>query len=259
MAWDPDFIDFIDAYCDRWCERCPLTHKCAAFARQEDPEEIEDCSEAVEKAMDTLRQELAMPAASGRAWMDDLLAVPEPTEEEVREHQRNTRVRRARQREDQMMVSAREYAIEVHAWIRMYGDATRANVERARASLGEAAEAAVLRLETDAVVDALQVVSWDGVLIGGKIHRAIAGRDAAADGEGVDEDPVQTDFNGSAKLVLLLTERSEAAWRLIEQWAPEREVAAGFAKTLARLRHDVERRFPNALRFRRPGFDDPSS
>lgn len=66
----------------------------------------------------------------------------------------------------------------------------------------------------------------------------------------------QTDFNGSAKLALLLTERSDAGWRLIARWAPESEVALGMAETLAALRVDVERSFPNARRFRRPGFDD---
>ena len=25
-------IDFISAYCDRWCERCPFTSRCSAYA-----------------------------------------------------------------------------------------------------------------------------------------------------------------------------------------------------------------------------------
>jgi hypothetical protein len=27
-----DRIDFISAYCDRWCERCALTTRCSAYA-----------------------------------------------------------------------------------------------------------------------------------------------------------------------------------------------------------------------------------
>src|SRR5687768_5214139 len=29
-----DHIDFISAYCDRWCERCSLTQRCSAFTAQ---------------------------------------------------------------------------------------------------------------------------------------------------------------------------------------------------------------------------------
>src|SRR5918994_7887981 len=27
-----DYIDFISAYCDRWCERCAFTNRCSAYA-----------------------------------------------------------------------------------------------------------------------------------------------------------------------------------------------------------------------------------
>jgi hypothetical protein len=27
-----DRIDFISAYCDRWCERCAFTERCSVFA-----------------------------------------------------------------------------------------------------------------------------------------------------------------------------------------------------------------------------------
>ena len=259
MAWDPDFIDFIDAYCDRWCERCPLTHKCAAFARQEDPDEMDDCAAAVEKAMESLREELAMPPARQRPSVEELLAPPEPSEREIQDYERASRARDERQRADPMMVRAREYSVEAHLWLRMYGGATREHAERARAAGGDALEAAVVKLEADAVLEALEVVTWDSVLISGKIYRAMDGKEWAEEDESVGDDPVQLDFNGSAKLALILAERSTAAWRLIARWGPEPEVAMRFAETLARLRHDVEVAFPNARQFRRPGFDDPPS
>jgi hypothetical protein len=31
---DAERIDFISAYCDRWCERCAFTDRCSAFACQ---------------------------------------------------------------------------------------------------------------------------------------------------------------------------------------------------------------------------------
>src|SRR2546426_666723 len=32
MAEDPRFIEGIYNYCDRWCERCPLTSRCLTYA-----------------------------------------------------------------------------------------------------------------------------------------------------------------------------------------------------------------------------------
>jgi hypothetical protein len=177
MAWDPDFIDFIDAYCDRWCERCPLTHKCAAFARENDPEGIDDCSEAVEKAMETLREELAMPPVPARPWLDEMFNVPEPDEKEVEEYHRGAKARRERRNENPMMASALDYLIESFAWLRMCADATKANIERALVPLGNTVESVVAKLETDDVLDALEVVAWDSTLISAKLNRALAMRD----------------------------------------------------------------------------------
>jgi hypothetical protein len=56
------------------------------------------------------------------------------------------------------------------------------------------------------------------------------------DDEPFEEDPVQSDWNGSAKVALISVERSETAWQTIAapSWA-----------------------FPRAKEFVRPGFDEP--
>lgn len=35
LAKNPDFISGIHNYCDRWCERCPLTARCLVYATEE--------------------------------------------------------------------------------------------------------------------------------------------------------------------------------------------------------------------------------
>ncbi len=254
MAWDPDHIDLISEYCDRWCERCPLTHRCAAYTRESDPAEIEAHSEAVEKAMEELRVELALPEPAAQPWLEELSSVPEPTEADQKELDRAYHDGRARLRSDPMMIAASDYSIDAYTWLKLYGDLTR---ERAAALShdGDSPEAAVLRMEVEGVLDALAVVRWDSMLIAAKLRRALTGK---ADGEGsFDDDAAQADWNGSAKLTLLLAQRSEAGWRLIARWAPESDIATQLAQTLAALRADVERAFPLARRFVRPGFDDP--
>ena len=67
-----------------------------------------------------------------------------------------------------------------------------------------------------------------------------AGRPRSQHGEERDEDPVQNDWNGPAKVALRFTRDPDAAH---------------IARELQRLRPEVEEEFPNAWRFVRPGFD----
>ena len=253
MTFDPDYIDFISEYCDRWCERCPLTHKCAAFSRRNDPEQIEECSEAVERAMEELRVELAMPDPPARPWLDEILNAPPPSEAEQKELDREFEERQRRIDSNPMLALAHDYSIDAYTWLKLYGEPTRERAASVLVERGDTPEAAVVRMEVEGVLEALDVVHWDCSLIAAKLHRAIGGKDFGF--EPMNDDPVQTDFNGSAKLTLLLTERSEAGWRLIAPWAPESEIATKLADALAALRADVEAAFPSARRFIRPGFD----
>jgi hypothetical protein len=42
LANNPDLISGIYNYCDRWCERCPLTSRCLVYAtEQEDGDSLE--------------------------------------------------------------------------------------------------------------------------------------------------------------------------------------------------------------------------
>ena len=38
LADNPDLIDGIYNYCDRWCERCPFTSRCLVYATEADEE-----------------------------------------------------------------------------------------------------------------------------------------------------------------------------------------------------------------------------
>jgi hypothetical protein len=104
------------------------------------------------------------------------------------------------------------------------------------------------------LADAIEVAGWDAHLIGVKIRRALNGRDGFLHGERFEEDPVQNDWNGSAKVALISIRRSIAAWTRIAEATSDSEAAA-VAEELRRLEDAVERTFPNAWKFIRPGFD----
>src|SRR6266700_2885733 len=42
LADNPDFISGIYNYCDRWCERCPLTARCMVYASEKADEDNDD-------------------------------------------------------------------------------------------------------------------------------------------------------------------------------------------------------------------------
>jgi hypothetical protein len=117
---------------------------------------------------------------------------------------------------------------------------------------------AAIESHGDPVVrDAMAIVGWDAFLIGAKVRRALDGRDRRQNcEEGEDDDPVQNDWNGSAKVALIFFERSEAAWRVIAL-ASGHDRASVLADTAAHLHRSILSEFPNALSFMRPGFDEP--
>ena len=70
-------------------------------------------------------------------------------------------------------------------------------------------------------------------------------------------DEFPNDSDGSAKVALLGIDRSIAAWRLMQLSEPDRAASiVPLILQLETLRYRVERKFPYAREFVRPGFDE---
>jgi hypothetical protein len=108
------------------------------------------------------------------------------------------------------------------------------------------------------VREAFEVAAWDCHLIEVKVHRALSGRDEAEHGEAMDDDQIQNDWNGSAKVALISMDRSIVAWNTLAAATVDPDAAA-IAQRLHSLRSELERTFPDARKFVRPGFDDVGS
>jgi hypothetical protein len=235
----PDRIDFISAYCDRWCERCAFTDRCSVYACKIAEEMCGDFREALELALGKPQPvEGERQATVGEMLLAELRHVT-ITPEEMAEFERTEKERRARLNAHPLTRMSDLYADRAGEWLR--------------------AQRQPLAVSGDPVVqEALQIVSWDAHLIGAKIHRALTGRDCVAHGEDEVDDPVQNDWNGSAKVALLSLERSEAAWRTIAA-ATGDTAPAVLADGASHLRRALQADFPNARAFIRPGFDEQSS
>jgi hypothetical protein len=107
------------------------------------------------------------------------------------------------------------------------------------------------------VAAAIDTIGWYSGLIPAKIGRALHG--AANEDQFVDEDPVQNDKNGSAKVARLAIAESIDAWRTLFE-AGDTPVDAsirGTANLLEQMDRDLAVRFPLSMEFVRPGFDEP--
>lgn len=105
-----------------------------------------------------------------------------------------------------------------------------------------------------AVDEALNVAAWDCFFIPVKLHRALHGRDSYQRGNAPDDDPVQNDWNGTAKVALISIVRSIQAWDVLTGVSNDPD-ARQVADALRQLQREVEQSFPDAWQFVRPGFD----
>jgi len=109
---------------------------------------------------------------------------------------------------------------------------------------------------TDRLEDALEVIQWYQYQIAVKTIRALSGRK-----EELEEDPELAEFpkdsDGSAKVALIGIDRSIAGWRMLQLSLPERAGSiVPLILQLERLRQRLEKNFPEARDFIRPGFDE---
>jgi len=109
---------------------------------------------------------------------------------------------------------------------------------------------------TDRLEDALEVIQWYQYQIAVKTIRALSGQK-----EELEEDPELAEFpkdsDGSAKVALIGIDRSIAGWRMLQLSLPERAGSiVPLILQLERLRQRLEKNFPEARDFIRPGFDE---
>jgi len=103
--------------------------------------------------------------------------------------------------------------------------------------------------------DITDVIRWYQYFISVKIHRALSGR--SEDREEWPDDDMTSDADGSAKIALIAIDRSIGAWGALNNEFPEQQdETLNILVLLDRLRKSLEREFPEARAFIRPGFDE---
>jgi hypothetical protein len=272
-ARDPTLIPGIYNYCLRRCGRCPFTGRCFLYREsQEEPQRAEgDGEESVSAELQdtaSLVRELctreALDSPDCGDSRPDVRAHCEPLDASTTAYQSITDAAETR-------LNAHVPAVE--------RDALCAAAERyegaAYAIVDPLRHLSPFHEWPADVADALDTISWNAGAIRAKLFRALYGR--AEHGSDDDErgraspyvpteagappDPVQNDWNGSAKVARLAIAESIAAWEVLFVAgetpcdAPIRERR----RELEEMDNEIARRFPHAMSFVRPGFDEPET
>lgn len=226
LANNPDLISGIYNYCDRWCERCPLTSRCLVYAtEQEDNDVFENHdlrNEAFWKKLGTIFQETRELIGEWATNAGIDLTV----------NKADTCHKRKRQLVDNhpLTNAGKRYANAASDWFREFDQ--------------------VIEISDLGVTDAREVIQWYQYQIAVKTIRALSGQKEELDFE------LPSDSDGSAKVALIGIDRSIAAWRVMQLSLPEREESiVPLMLQLEFLRRRLENGFPGARAFVRPGFD----
>jgi hypothetical protein len=237
-AQDPALIPGIYNYCHHRCEQCAFTGRCLSF-RQEQQEAHDHPERSLE---DHIEANFTRAAALMKAWCEQHGIDPAAVEEAAEIDESDT-VTQASANEkadaDVLQQLARRYSSEAYHIVEPLSNLSR------------------FHAWAPAVAAAIDTIGWYSGLIPAKIARAVGG--AASEGQFVDDDPVQNDWNGSTKVARLAIAESIGAWRTLFE-AGDTPVDASIRRTaglLEQMDGDLAARFPLAMEFVRPGFDEP--
>ena len=251
LAGDPRFISGIYNYCDRWCERCPLTSRCLVYATEqtqetEDPASRDINNQAFWKRMEDILRE-------AHAMLDELMQERgielDPADLDaarVRERQHDVEWNHPR------AIAASQYAKSVEDWFGSASPRLQERGETLTSHLRMGLPGANPEGDARRLVDATEIIRWYQHQIAVKIMRAVS----SVRREDDDIQPDRSDADGSAKVALIGIDRSLAAWsELLRQLPDDEDQILPLLATLGRLRRDIEAAFPGARSFIRPGFD----
>lgn len=248
-ARNPNLIPGIYNYCDQWCERCAFTDRCLNFLGREEERtsgDREDLAETMGQIFDETIELIRYIAEEKGINLDEI--EPDPDYEE-----RSERIREEAE-DNELATSSNVYAMKVRDWFREAKDLLKEKEGEWNRHLKLGLnEEAILR-EKGQLEDAIEVVQWYQFQIHVKLMRALSQKDFYE--EMGDDDDLQNDADGSAKVALIGMDRSLAAWGVLRKLLlTHADQILDFLVILEKLRRSTEQQFPNARAFVRPGFD----
>ena len=233
LAKNPNHIEGIYNYCDRWCEKCTFTSRCLNYKIGEERfVDLKDKDifneEFWQRFSEMMTETMEMLKESMQERGFDVDNIPDVEVPEV-------------DTDNQFLVQmAHKYGSEVKKWF-----------EEPYYTDEESAENFVKNRQK--IEEIVEIIHWYQYQIEVKLRRAFFSLE-------MNDDVDTTDMNGSAKVALISIDRSLGAWGQLLQFFPEREKSIlELIYLLKRILPITESTFPDAHAFIRPGFDEIST
>ena len=272
-AEEGDFISGIFNYCDRWCERCPMTMKCRQYAmeatmdalggglEEADGNDRDDDlnAEFWKRVEENLDKTLGMIDEKSEALEPEFRVSDFELESEIEEEMGREEQKELEDRKHSVSVESMAYLDRVEPWFKTAADLLLEKgvdleglAQRKSPKDGYSKEARELH-------EAVEVILWYHMHSFVKLQRALGSQrhEREEDWDFMDDPEWQSDADGSAKVAILGIDRSLSAWGTMRDCLPVREEEIfEIMLQLDRIRRLTERQFPKAREFKRPGFDD---
>lgn len=245
------FIPGIYNYCDRWCERCTFTSRCRTFEKTGNlsPEQLDINNKAF---WDNI-------AANFREAIEGLQKMAKekgidldkeiPDEEDF--------IKKRKEKKDRMQKHplhelCTKYVSIINPFLQNEGLFKSKEEELVNALILNTQSEESLVSEAKNINNCYEIITWYQYFLTAKFQRALSGKFDDL----IEEDTIQNDSNGSAKIALIGIEKSMAAWAALYDLLPEEEDAILAALAiLQQVKQKAEEEFPDAYKFIRPGFD----
>jgi len=236
---DPRWIPHISDYCDHRCERCAFSTRCWSYALRQHEESPDAEPQPDEPNEEEMKEEVA---ARMESWAErhgiDLNDITMDASETKAYEELEQRIHK-----DPLGKRARNYDRDVWEVLQKTAPAERDG------GWGGAAPGSEL---SNAIGDI-----WGlALVIGAKTNRAISSFEFNKH-EDFETDAIQSDANGSAKVARLAIVESLAAWEVVQSAGLlDGGLISYLTASLKQLETDLAERFPHAMAFVRPGFDE---
>jgi len=240
-----DFIPGIYNYCDRWCERCPFTKRCRHYMSFPD-EEVPDLGsekfwdsliECFDNAMAIVQEHVEKQGIDWEEFKTEVLM------EEVLKPTLTPEQQSLEKITKDYYIKARKWFGEHEFLFEEKGEELTRHLELGLDVLSEARR----------INEATEIIKQYLFFISSKVHRAIHSTHSSWS----EEDEIQNDANGSAKIALIAVQRSLAAWEIVRSTFSEyTDNMLEIFVLLAKIRQQILRQFPHVEEFVRPGFDE---
>ncbi|MFC2090674.1 hypothetical protein ACFLT1_07820 [Bacteroidota bacterium] len=231
------YIAGIHNYCDRWCERCPLTDRCVIY----DPEE-EDGNSSAENILswsesweEDRMKDYEKVSRIAKAKMEELNITPYDLAENEGFSIIDREGLQFRAEARELMTISECYSKSVNNWFKSEG------LENIKKEIS--------------FPEVIETINWYSLMVSTKIFRSLLPESDEFD---LDMDNAQSDNNGSAKVAIKSILQSLYAWSWIILNKPKYEkVGITFSILLTGMLEGMQSFFPRAEEFVRPGFDQP--